>query len=225
MACTIDHLQADHRVRVLREFRDARGTRHQIGDTAILRRMELDWARQEIVFDWERDGTITKLFFALAAKDGPRNGHMKEYFALEERIPLPEDLPAARRKRNRPPIPQVDETPVDDAAQYAAAVARVSALAARQRFAEAKAQVRLILAWPDPYGGVLQQLAEDLVAIAEALAAYDDAAGFAWARDEAINLWYAWGSQATSGGEGAVRADSIRAAEEKLERCGRENNL
>ena len=35
MACVIDHLLRDHRVTVLQDFRDARGTAHDAGEAAV----------------------------------------------------------------------------------------------------------------------------------------------------------------------------------------------
>ncbi|HRE05635.1 MAG TPA: hypothetical protein PKX00_08500 [Opitutaceae bacterium] len=84
MGCTIDHLRADHHVTVLRDFRDARGNEHRAGEQGMLRLMELDWPRQEFFLEWEREGVRERMCFSLSAKEGPRNGAMRDFFALGE---------------------------------------------------------------------------------------------------------------------------------------------
>lgn len=219
MGLVIDHLSVDHRIRVLRDFTDVRGERHRTGESGVIRKMDLDWGRQECFIEWEREGKSETMTFALMAKDGPRNGHMREYFEIGDREPRHEDSPRARRKRQIPPVPELDESPVNDPERYADAVRRVWALAARRRFEEAEEQVRTILSAPDPYGGVLQQLADDLVGVAVAHALDPEDAVYLWAKRRAISLWYSWGSQATSGGEGAVREGPIRDAEARIAEC------
>lgn len=219
MGCTIDHLQTDHRVRVLRDFSDARGTRCRAGETAIIRRMDLDWARNEFFIEWEReDGAKETLFFSQTAKEGPRNGHMREFFEKLERVSLPEYTPQGRARRRalalRQEMPALVEEPVADPSRYADAVGRIWALAARQRFADAEQQIRIALSHPDP--DRLEELAGDLVAMATAHTIDEDGAVYDWLRERAISLWYAWGSRATSGGEGYAMSARIRAAEERL---------
>src|SRR5688572_14224344 len=115
MACVVDHLQADHRVRVLQDFTDARGTRHVAGETAILRAQAFDWPTQEIVLEWEREGRREKLYFALAAKDGPGNGRMRAYFAMEDRVAPPRAASAKGPSSRARKIPALSEEPVLDA--------------------------------------------------------------------------------------------------------------
>jgi hypothetical protein len=221
MGCMIDHLQADHRVRVLREFSDVHGMRHGAGESGIIRTMDLDWGRQEIVIEWERNGTTEKLVFALAAKEGPRNGHMREFFEMNEHVPLPKARASAAQRMAPAEPPPLVEGPVTDTAQTRDALARISALAAHGRLDEAETQIRIVLDGQDPFGGRLQQLAEKMVGIAVAHAGEPDRTVFDWARQRAIDLWYAWGSGATSGGEGAARMVYISAAEERLAECER----
>lgn len=217
MGCVIDHLQSDHRIRVLQDFTDARGARHVAGEEAVLRSMDLDWGRQEISLEWEREGGREKLYFALAAKDGPRNGRMREYFAMGERVPLPREDPMERHRREMAArIPTIVGDVVREVTRYDEAVTRVWALAAQHRFEEAEAQLRLILAAPDPCDGRLEQLAGDIVGIAIAHVYDGDRSVFDWARNRGVGLWHAWGSNASAGGEGAVRGNRIRDAEEYL---------
>jgi hypothetical protein len=144
---------------------------------------------------------------------------MRDYLVLGERVPVSDEQAERRRREKRVTPPELVEEPVVDVARYDEAVKRVWALAARHRFEEGEAQIQLIVAPPDPWGGRLEQLAGHMVGIAVAHAEDADDAVYNWARRRAVNLWYAWGSTATSGGEGAARAEEIRAAEERLARC------
>jgi hypothetical protein len=220
MGLVIDHLQSDHRVRVLRDFYDTRGHRHVTGDIGVIRRMDLDWPSQEIVIDWERNGKDERLIFSADAKEGPRSGAMRDYFAMEERVPRFEDSLEGRRqiklaelKRDTPETPA---EPVRQVANYSAAVTRIWALAARRKFTEADEQISLVLTAPDRNRNTLEDLATDLVGLAERYEPSDQEEIYRWLRERAIRLWYAWGSQATSGGEGTVMAEQIRKMEQRL---------
>ena len=221
MGCVVDHLRSDHRVEVIRDFTDARGARHHAGEVAILRKMDLDWGRQEIVFEWERDGANETLHFALNATDGPRNGRMRDYFLLQDYLPTPREKSGTVRRGRKVAVPVLPpkNRPVTATSDYAEAVSRIWALAAKGQYEDAEEQIRLILAPEDPFDARLEQLAGDMVGVATAHAEDQDNAMYDWARRWAINLWYAWGSGATSGGEGAVRSDRIRDAEAALARC------
>lgn len=94
MATTIDNLRVDHRITVLRDFTDIHGVAMQAGDTGILRVIEWDQLRMEIILIIERDGGPVRLVFALAAKTGPRNGRMRDFFELGEDVTPPRILPA-----------------------------------------------------------------------------------------------------------------------------------
>lgn len=217
MGTTIDHLSRDRQVRVRQEFSDARGIRHYAGEQAVIRNLHLDWAKQEIVIEWEREGKPETLVFALSAREGPRNGRMRDYFSDEVIEPPPPPVKrASRRTGVSAVVPSLDDRPVTDPDRHADAVRRIWALAAQRRFAEAEEQIQIILTPSDPFGGILQQVADGLVSAAVAHAQENDRTVYAWLSDRAIGLWYAWGAQATSGGEGSERADHIRAAEARL---------
>lgn len=101
MACTIDHLRVDHHVLVLRDFTDLAGRKIRAGETGILRGLGLDFGPMEIWIDLERHGARDKLRFPLRATEGPRNGHMKEYFAMGHAIEQP---PAPARPTANPEL-------------------------------------------------------------------------------------------------------------------------
>ena len=219
MGCTIDHLSVHRRVTVLRDFTDADGATHCAGETGVITRIELDWPGRRILLDWERDGKGETFVFDLTATSGPGNGRMREYFEagdLEpgesgkryvEGIGLVSTLP--------PELPPLSSDLIVDPAHYGAALERVHALAGRRRFVEAEAQARALAALPP-----------DLVAIslgadAERHAFNPEPGVYNWLRDQAINHWYAWGAQATGGGEGAARLLEIYPAMDRFKKLDR----
>lgn len=94
MGATIDHLRADLHVTVIRDFVDARGAAHAAGEQAVLRRLDLNWSTFDLEIEWERNGVRETLHFRHGAKDGPRNGRMREYFEVGEHMPEPRTRPA-----------------------------------------------------------------------------------------------------------------------------------
>lgn len=113
MAATIDHLEAHHRYTVIRSFSDANGVRVPFEATGVIRLISIDGGFTRIHIDWERDGAdgqkiSERLTFSLAATDGPRNNHMREYFekgeaVLPPRAPKPPKTPSAEPAPARPP--------------------------------------------------------------------------------------------------------------------------
>lgn len=211
MACVVDHLRSGDRVRVLLPFVDAHGTACEAGAVGRITALELDFPRQEIVLAWRRDdGLAQTLRFALAAREGPGNGRMKSYFrVLEETVPpaMESGHSFADRVRPRPPL-EPAPSPDGDPEAY---LDHVGALAVHGRFDEAGAWLAALLARPDPHGGNLRNAADSLCRMA--IDHGHDADAYGWLKEQGLGLWYAWGAGATSGGEGASRALSIRAAE------------
>ena len=220
MGCTIDHLSVHRRVTVLREFTDADGATHCAGETAVITRIELDWPSRRIHLDWERDGKGEALVFDLAATTGPGNGRMREYFEAGEYM-----IPGEPGKRfveglglvsTLPPeLPPLSPDLIVAPTCHEGALERIHALAGRRRFVEAEEQVRALATFPP-----------DLVAIshgadAERHAFNPEAGIYEWLRDRAINHWYAWGAQATGGGEGAARLLAIYPAMERFKKLDR----
>jgi hypothetical protein len=101
MATTIDHLRVDHRITVLRDFVDAKGTMMRVGDSGVLTKIEWDQIRMEIVLEIQRDSGKVKLVFELAAKTGPRNGRMRDYFEIGEDVTPPRIIPAFHDQSKR----------------------------------------------------------------------------------------------------------------------------
>ncbi len=189
MGCVIDHLSSDHLARVIR-------------------RIYIDHAAREIVIEWERSGARDAreaMHFRLDARQGPRNGAMKEYFEVVEYSPGPRPPRAAPK----PPEPLPDGDP------SSASASNVWALAARGRFKEAHEQ--LLRNDTDR-----QLLADQIGAAAEAHAFDADGAVYDWLKDWCIDLWYQWGAQSTSGGEGTARRAVMDVAERRFEALERQ---
>ena len=213
MGCLVDHLSSDYLVRVTSRFRDARGRDHEAGERGVIRRIYLDHAAGgEIVIEWERSGdrdARETMYFRLDAREGPRSGAMKEYFEVVEYSPGP---------RSPRPAPQPPQPPPDGGDPSSASTANVWALAARGRFEEARAELLAILGnRRDP-----QSLAEEIGAAAEAHAFDANSAVYDWLKEWSINLWYQWGSGATSGGEGTERRGVMDVAERRFEELERQ---
>ncbi|MBL9167776.1 MAG: hypothetical protein JNN07_08545 [Verrucomicrobiales bacterium] len=94
MGCVIDHLRADHEVRVLRDFVDQRKIRVRAGEQGVLRRMDVDFGQNEIYLDLERQGTVQRLVFGLSSKEGPGSGRMREFFELGQFVSESRTIPA-----------------------------------------------------------------------------------------------------------------------------------
>jgi hypothetical protein len=102
MSATIDHLCAHDRVTVIKAFTDARGTPVPEGATGVIRHIGLDTRLMEFTIEWERDGALEHLTFSLSARDGPRNGMMRDYFEKSE-LELP-----PRAEKPKPAEPPAD---------------------------------------------------------------------------------------------------------------------
>lgn len=101
MSTTIDNLRIDHRVTVLRDFTDGKGVAMRAGDSGILRVITWDQLREEIHLGIEQETGTVKLLFPVKATEGPRNGHMQEYFELGEHVPVPGTEPVRREPSAR----------------------------------------------------------------------------------------------------------------------------
>lgn len=224
MSCTVDHLREGQRVRVLRDFADARGFIHRSGEAGLLCRLELDWAEQEIRLTWKREGREETLVFGVAATNGPSNGRMREYFEVQSeagaqdrvrRVPRPAAGEVAAA------IPALEGGLIRDASRHHDALQRVWALAGRLRFAEAEEQLRAVMDRGEDVRVDVRSMAGELGAMAAAHAGDGDRRVYRWLRDRAMQLWHAWGATATSGGEGCAMSLEIEAARRRFEALDR----
>ncbi|MEO7996532.1 MAG: hypothetical protein ABI852_03760, partial [Gemmatimonadaceae bacterium] len=112
-----------------------------------------------------------------------------------------------------PTLPPVADQMFTTDAHFEDGLNRVWALAGRKSFDEAEAQLMAIINASDSRGNNNYRAAESLCASARLHAFDDDRTVYSWLRDRGITLWYAWGSGATSGGEGFTRGLEIHKAE------------
>jgi hypothetical protein len=203
MGTVIDHLSANHYISVLQDFTDARQGAHRKGEKGLLLEMGLDWEASEIWLDWQRDGIREKMVFRLDARSGPRSGAMREYFELGDYVDPPRPEP------ERPPVPSITEELITDEDSYESAVERLWALADGGRFEDATAQMSQINSWSDDSGWRCRDLARQFTGLASYYVDDDDDGVYEWFKGWAVNYWHAWGSGATSGGEGAARSPDI----------------
>jgi len=218
MATTIDHLSADHMVRVLQDFVDARGVHHRAGEEGRIIALGFDMRTNDISIEWLRDGKSETMVFDLRERSGPGNGRMRQYFELGEYVnPGREGMrfvPNYGYVPIAPPeLPMVTGKVITTDARYDDAIERVWALAGRKRFDEAEEQIRAIAYATDRRGDNSDRLAGSVCGLAVSHAFDADPAVYEWLRDRGISLWYAWGSGATSGGEGTERGREIRKVE------------
>lgn len=220
MATTIDHLSVDHVIHVTQPFVDARGVAHDVGESGLIRALGFDQRSNEITIRWERDGAQETMFFLASNRNGPGIGRMKQYFEIGEYVP-----PEIEGKRLIPgvgyvpiaqPLPPLTDDVIRTDARYDDAIDRVWALAGRQRFDEAHEQLAAILSASDRNDPNNDHIAESICRLARNHAFDADLTVYRWPRERGIELWYSWGAQATSGGDGSYRATKIRAAEHEF---------
>lgn len=200
MSCVIDHLRIHHRVNIRQDIVDLSGHFLGCGESGVLRDLSLDMERREIHLVLERAGVEIDLSFALDAREGPRNGHMREYFTMGECIP-----PIDRR------VPQADEIPPLPAPESTSGNATLSSvdpdwfqqvvdLEGLGYFLEAASVVRLAL----PHYGAPYTVAEMYLERMVRQRQAGDEAG-ALVSFKRADFWiFVYASYATSGGEGAA---------------------
>lgn len=210
MATTIDHLRIDHRITVLRDFVDAKGTLMRAGDSGVLTRIDWDQIRMLILLEITREAGKVKLVFELGAKTGPRNGRMRDYFEIGEDVTPPRILPAFHDPSKRQMIvpPPVKAQPPMNSTAWARAAQSTEG---PDRLEEVE---REMLASID-HIGVAGSIAE---IYAERMRAFQRAGNEARAIAAfklAVDWMGSYASSATSGGEGAALSyerDRFRAA-------------
>lgn len=221
MGCTIDHLSSDHEIRIIQDFQDVRGNRHRAGERGILRTLNLDWSTGQIVLTWERNGRHESMHFSLNAKNGPRNGAMRDYFERGDYRPVPGPSPKEKAAAQWATTPEPSAQLIrDPQQQWAEAIARIGSLVARRRFSEANEQVITITKDGGQANWRVLQMAEDLGELALSAAPFDREI-YIWLRDRSIDFLHGWGSCATSGGEGAVCMLTINKWKDRFARAER----
>ncbi len=221
MACTIDHLRRDLRVRVLQAFQDKGGIRHEAGVMGTIRTLEYDPVRAEFQIAWEVAGKVERLTFDLRSQTGPGNGRMKQFFEdLGDELPTPGTrVRFSRAPRSVRPPPLLPGFIRRGPGRDEHVLQRAWALAAARQFKEAEEQLReLDQSWN-------RACAEALTTAVEVHADDEEGTVYEWLREQATDLWYCWGSTATSGGEGAAMMPYIRAATDRFGEIDRHRAL
>lgn len=208
-------------MKVIAGFTDARGVSHAAGERGVIKDMGYDWGKGEISVTWERDGQTETMYFLDSNRSGPGNGRMKQFFEVGEYVTPQIDgkkfIPFVGYVPQKVELPEITPTLITSDSQFDDALTRVWALAGNKRFEEAEAQVRAIVYADDRAWENTDRAAGVLCSYALRHAFDDDLTVYKWLRERGISLWYAWGSGATSGGEGTARAVDIRAAERAFE--------
>lgn len=199
MSTTIDNLRIDHRVTVLRDFTDGKGVAMRAGESGILRVITWDQLRDEIHLGIEQEAGTVDLDLALKVKEGPRNGHMQEYFELGDYIPVP----GTERVRHDPSartmiVPTGSSGPSEGSGPDRWREAR--SLAAADRTEEAE---RIILDKVDHIGAAAS-VAEMYAQRMRAFQLAGDEPRAIEAFKRAVSWMGSYASWATSGGEGAA---------------------
>lgn len=228
MAPTIDHLRVDHVIHVIHEFVDADGAPHFVGEAGLITELKYDWGTGEITMTWNREGRAESMRFLRESTTGPGNGRMKQFFEMGEYVPAPIEgkrlIPGIGYVPEKPPMPELTSELIKTADRFDDAITRVWALASRTHFDDAEAQLLALVNAPDRGGPLEREAAERLCYYATQHAYDDDRTVHTWLRERGISMWYSYGAQATSGGEGAERATHIRAAERAFQDLDRKLN-
>lgn len=217
MGMTIDHLCRDLRIRVVRGFVDLNGVRQEPGVVGTIRELGWDMLKREITIDWDVGGRREQMRFPLRSEDAPGNGTMRQFFESLGDEPPP---PGTRPRISRAPLSEKppglrSSRKLPKTASDGEILQRAWALAALGRFKEADEQFAEVSQPTD------QDPARYLTRAAEIHADDPDPATYEWLKDHALDLWYMWGSTATSGGEGAAMAPHIHEARDRFQEIDR----
>ncbi len=199
MSATIDNLRIDHRVTVLRDFTDAQGVMMRAGERGILREIEFDQLRLEIHLGIQQEAGLVKLRFPLKVNDGPRNGHMQEFFELGDYVPVPGTEPVRRDPSARTMIvPAGNSRPTESSGPgwWLEAQAQMDA----GRAEEAENTIRQAV----QHIGAAASIAELYAQRMRAFQCAGDEPRAIEAFNKAVDWMGTYASWATSGGEGAA---------------------
>lgn len=185
-AAQIDHLSPGYRYAILDDFTDLAGTLHRAGEVYSYQSVEMDLEQKRVFLKFEGKAEVPL----------PASQRMRPLFA-ERELPAPPE-------RIFTPVPA--ETPAQPSFEGAVVLARA------HRFDEAAAMIQSAASrqWQGPE--FWKDTARWLAAAARRLAGPEPLAA-RWLYERAIESFYPWSSQATSGGEGAERATHIRELE------------
>ncbi|MCW5976981.1 MAG: DUF3601 domain-containing protein [Bryobacteraceae bacterium] len=209
----VENLMAGGRYRVTAPFADANGKEHVPGEEWIFRKAQYRHDQKLLVLYVESAGGAEEISIPLSLDQGrPGIGRMKRWFEgltpelrIAEPEYMPERTPVAKPEPDfsaQPTFPSIPHAPQWEA--FDGEIRAAIELARQRRYDEAWAAILKTLEGPDPWGVQLQTAAGNLGAAAASVAGKNDELA-EWLSDKSTDLWYSWGAQATSGGEGVAR--------------------
>ncbi|MFZ1687730.1 MAG: hypothetical protein WAU70_09925 [Flavobacteriales bacterium] len=202
MSTTIDNLRIDHRVTVLREFTDAAGIAMRAGESGILRGITYDQLRDEIHLGIQREADTVALLFSLKVTEGPRIGHMHEFFELGDHVPVPGTEPFRRAAGERSMIvPTRKVAPAEDIGPGWWREAQ--ALADAGQLTEAEEAIRQAVQHIGSAASIAELYAQRMRTFQRA----GDEPRAVEAFKKAVEWMGTYAGWATSGGEGAALSD------------------
>lgn len=209
-------------VRLLQDLRDLHGRVCPAGTQGMVGRLDLNLLSMVVHLDIQpadaprielkipqawfiaRRGRLTEIFAPVAAPPPPP----------APVIATPPPLPALRPVRATPPSPQAHTVSQGEHLDYIFELVRSGQPGHADAHWQALLQAQPITRPGDWHGE--RRIAEMLAEHAQRLRQRDgrirDLAAWHWLREMSLSHWYAWGAQATSGGEGSERGRHIRAA-------------
>ncbi len=213
MSTTIDNLRIDHRVTVLRDFTDGKGVAMRAGESGILRVITWDQLRDEIHLGIEQEARTIALLFSLKVKEGPRNGHMQEFFDLGDFVPVPGTEPVRRDPVARTMIvPTAKVEPVKDNGPDW--WRKAQALLVADRPDDAEQTIRQAVQHIGAAASIAEMYAQRMRAFQRA----GDETRAAEAFKKAVDWMGTYAGWATSGGEGAALSEERDRFQEELAR-------
>ena len=207
----VDHLLADTQYRVLREFRDASGQKHETGEVFLYRSAHLNMTAKKLTLRVEvPEGNKLEWLIDYSSGEGPRPGNLKNYLEDAGYVGVRPEVRAKQREADAPPPREPGPAPRDMGEPR---LTEVYTLALRGDFEAAGA----LLNEADNARVLGDYHLEKLAGWLEnAVHAAGDTEAAQWFARQALNQWEFWASCATSGGEGAARSRELAKIRKQL---------
>src|SRR5262245_324877 len=204
MSTVVDHITAPCVLRILRAFCDLAGQEHAVGSEWHVARLEFCFVSKQLTFHLLDHGLTRSVAIDITDAQGPKIGRMREWFELLGNLPA-EEMSQPRSASSSGSSCHTAAQP--DLGDFATLVG----LMKRHEWEAARVECSRLANESRYDGEALQNFAGELEGVAARLAGEDREAGI-WLYDLAIGYWHAWGSFATSGGDGAARMPYIKGA-------------
>jgi len=207
----VDHLLADTRYRVLRDFHDASGALHAAGDVFLYRSAHLNMTAKLLTLRVEDgEGKKSEWRIDYNAGGGPRPGNMKEYLEDAGYVGVTPEVRTGERKAAEGPPEPPGAAPNT---MGEARLGEVYAMVLRGEMDAADALLKAVDGERTLGEHHLEKLAGWLVDAA--YRSHRVEAG-QWFARRAMNQWEFWAACSTSGGEGAARSREVAKVRREL---------